>query len=242
MIIDRTSINNMNYYNNDNNTNDKNYIKDCDPLRGQQSRTNILSEEAFGPEAFASKSGVCQKAFGSGSTPAEWTALKLDLFDNATDAEISQGQRRLKMAMGILSAHNQEWQYFRASLQGPWRNIRRGLDMRDRDDREHYETIQQVRDEFMAEGFHPRFSKFYQRRQTRCGPTVAGLAIVMAEMPDPGHYVACVIYNTDTIYREMTNRNLSAAQRAAGIVSSTHTATAATRVRARDLFGAGARK
>lgn len=201
----------------------------------ERSVTGFLSEEAFGLEADASSGVVGHQAFGSGSTPREWAFVKLDLFDNTPAQELSRGQRRLKLALGILTHSTQQWLYFRSSLNGPWRNVRRGLIMDDAEDLAHYRQIELTRDQFREAGLTPRCSKFYRRGEQRRGHTARGLSCVMAEMPDPGHYLVTVIYERAVMVYELRSSGLSAAQRRAGIIA-TNTEISRDRPRARDLF------
>jgi len=211
-----------------------NDITNRDLLRERRLLMENLCEVPLGPEANASISGVGQKAFGSDSPP-EWAFVKLDLFDNTPAQELARGQRRLKLALGILSTTTQEWLYFRSSLNGPWRNVKRGLDLSHPEDLAHYQTIERVRDEFVDAGLVPRSSKFYRRGRTKKGETAIGLSCVVAELFNPGDYVVSVIYDQQVMVYQLNNRTLTDCQRRSGVIA-TNTQRTARRVRARDLF------
>lgn len=212
----------------------KNYIIDSGGLSPQQSLMKILSEEPFGSEAKASLGGVGHTAFGS-VIPPEWAHIKIDLFDNTPAQQLHTGRLRLKLALAVLRSSDQEWQYFRASLNGPWRNVRRGLDLTDPDDREHLSRLSRTRDEFVEAGLVPRTSKFYERGFHRKGQTICGLSTVVAALPAEGEYLAAIVYGTQVILRQMSGANRTPAQRTSGVIATTHSGRP-TRVRARDLF------
>lgn len=205
-------------------------------LDSRRSLTDFLSEDAFGVEANASLEGFGQKAFGSGSTPAGWGFVKLDLFDNTPERLLRQNRRRrLKMALAVENLSSQAWMYFRSSLNGPWRNVKRGLDFSDPRHVAHYDLIQQVRDEFVQAGLEPRCSKFYQKSNFYKGETAFGLSCVVAELPGAGNYITALIADQCCRMYELTGTTLSPAQRQAGIVA-TNTRPAARRIWVTDLF------
>lgn len=212
----------------------KNYITDSGGLTPQQSLMKALSEGSLDPEAVASPGGVGQEAFGS-VIPPEWAYIKIDLFDNTPAQDLAAGRRRLKLALAVLRARDQEWNYFRASLNGPWRNVRRGLDLVDPDDREHYQVLARTRDDFVDAGLVPRTSKFYERGFRRKGQTICGLSTVVAALPQDGHWIAAIVYGSQVIVRTLDGSNRSAAQRQAGIIATTDQGRPG-RVRAQDLF------
>ena len=125
-----------------------------------------LCEVPLDPEAVASMGGFGQGESGSVSPP-EWAFVKLDLFDNTPAQELARGRRRLKLALAILHARTEQWMYFRSSLNGPWRNVKRGLDLDDPEDRSHYELIESTREQYVDAGLVPRSSKFYRRGRQR---------------------------------------------------------------------------
>ena len=212
----------------------------CNDIRHRASRSEQqqclmehLCEGPLGPEAVASQA-LGQKAFGS-VIPQDWAHAKLDLFDNTPAQMLAKGNRQLKLALAVLKQSDQTWQYLRASLNGPWRNVKRGMDMSDPQDRNHYGEIQRVRDEFVDAGLVPRTSKFYQRGHNRKGQSAWGLTGIVAALPQDAHYVAAIIYESHTYYWLMTNQHLTPDQRHAGIIASTRQAVP-RRLRAKELF------
>jgi len=220
-------------YNNITTTND---ITHCASLREQQQcLMESLCEAPLDPEAVASPSGRGQKAFGS-VIPPDWAHAKLDLFDNTPAQMLAKNKRQLKLALAVLPTQDQTWRYFRASLNGPWRNVKRGLDFADANDRQHYSTIERVRDDYVEAGLVPRTSKFYRRGEGRKGESAWGLSVAVAELPEVGQYLATIIYERETYAWLLTNQLLTPEQRHTGIVASSRTQTVRQRVRARDLF------
>lgn len=212
----------------------KNYITNRGSESEQRYGMNTLFEGPLDPEAVASKDAVGQKAFGS-VIPPEWAYIKLDLFDNTPDRELATGRRRLKLALGVLRSRDQTWVYLRSSLNGPWRNVKRGLDFGDPEDVAHYAVLRDQRDEFAAMGLTPRCSKFYQRGAAVKGQTARGLSCVIAELPDDGQYLAALVYNQQVIYRHLSREGLTDRQLRAGVIA-TNAGQRAESPRARDLF------
>lgn len=211
-----------------------NDITNRDLLSERRYLMQNLCEVPLDPEAAASTGGLCQRESGSVSPP-EWAFVKLDLFDNTPAQQLARGQRRLKLALAIMHARTEQWMYFRSSLNGPWRNVKRGLDLSDPEDWAHYRQIELTRDEYVDAGLVPRSSKFYRRGRQRKGQTTVGLSCVVAELPQPGHYVATVIYDQQALVYPLDNRTLTALQRQSGVIA-TNTQRSVNRVRARDLF------
>ena len=169
--------------------------------------------------------------------PPEWSFVKLDLFDNATTEEIAQARRRFKLNVSILRATDGQWIYARASLAGPWRNVKRGLDFEDAEQRSHYYTIKTERELLVATGLVPCSSKCYLKGATQKGSTILGLSVIVSPLPDVGEYLACVIYGRRVFRYVMNSQHLTQAQRRSGIVCSTQTQRTNThRPRAQDLF------
>ena len=211
-----------------------NDITNRDLLRERRYLMQNLCEVPLDPEANASASGFVQGESGS-VIPPEWAFVKLDLFDNTPAQELAQGRRRLKLALGILHARTEQWMYFRSSLNGPWRNVKRGLHLDDPEDRAHYELIESTREQYVDAGLVPRCSKFYRRGRQRKGQTTVGLSCVVAELPRAGQYLVTMIYDQLVLVYELDNATLTPKQRQSGVIA-TNTQRSGNRVRARDLF------
>ena len=211
-----------------------NDITNRDLLSERRYLMKNLCEVPLDPEAVASRVGVSPGESGS-VIPPEWAFVKLDLFDNTPAQELAQNKRRLKLALGILHARTEEWLYFRSSLNGPWRNVKRGLDLANPEDLAHYELIERTRDQYVDAGLVPKCSKFYRRGRTRKGQTTVGLSCVVAEMPAVGQYLVTMVYDQQVLVYELNNATLTARQRQSGVIA-TNTQRSGNRVRARDLF------
>jgi hypothetical protein len=204
----------------------------------QQCLDASLSETSFGTETSSPKSqGAERGVVISEPKPPEWSYVKLDLFDNATLEELTQGRRRLKLNVSILRATDGKWIYARASLNGPWRNVKRGLDFDDPEQRGHYYTLKTEREELIATGLIPNSSKCYLKGATQKGSTILGLSVIVCPLPAAGEYLACVIYQRGVYRYHMTSQHITQTQLRAGIICSTQTQRTIThRPRAQDLF------
>jgi hypothetical protein len=192
-----------------------------------------LESETSSPEAQGSERGIVIAE----PKPPEWNYVKLDLFDNATTAELAEGRRRFKLNVSILRARDGQWIYARASLAGPWRNVRRGLDFEDPEQRGHYYTIKTERAELVAAGLMPCSSKCYLKGARQKGSSILGLSVIVCPLPAAGEYLCSVIYGSRVYRYHMSNQHITHAQQKAGIVASTQTRTTQThRPRAQDLF------
>jgi len=216
-------------------TND-NKVSHSDSLREQQCVIGNLCEVPLGIEADASSSGVGQKAFGSGISPADWAYVKIDLFDNSTMQQLAKNQRNLRVALAIRHTQDDRWVYLRAGINSPWRNIKRGLDFTDPEDLAHYRAIERCRDEVIDSGLLPRSGKFYLRQTKGKGQYAMGLSCVVAELPQDHHYVIGIVYDRELYWYQLQGTTLTAQQRQAGVIATNVQAQQRQRVRARDLF------
>ena len=139
--------------------------------------------------------------------------------------------------MSILRARDGQWIYARASLAGPWRNVRRGLDFEDPEQRAHYYTIKTEREELVAAGLTPCSSKCYLKGARQKGSSILGLSVIVCPLPAAGEYLCSVIYGARVYRYHMSNQHITQIQQRAGIVASTQTKTTQThRPKAQDLF------
>lgn len=207
-------------------------------LDEQQCIDTSLFETSFGEETSSPRSQGAERGVVISETrPPEWSYVKLDLFDNATTEELAQCRRRLKLNVSILKATDGQWIYARASLNGPWRNVKRGLDFEDPEQRGHYYTLKTEREELIAMGLIPNSSKCYLKGATQKGSTILGLSVIVCPLPEPGDYLASVIYGLRVYRYVMTNQHITQIQLRAGIICSTQTQRTTThRPRAQDLF------
>ena len=204
----------------------------------QQCIDTSLFETSFESETSSPGSqGAERGVVISESRPPEWNYVKLDLFDNATMEELAQNRRRLKLNVSILKATDGQWVYARASLNGPWRNVKRGLDFEDPEQRGHYYTLKTEREELVAMGLIPCSSKCYLKNATQKGSTILGLSVIVSALPEAGEYLACVIYGSRVYRYVMSNQHITQTQLRSGIICSTQSQRTVThRPRAQDLF------
>jgi|TARA_R110000803_G_scaffold40893_2_gene88102 hypothetical protein len=210
-IPTRTIINNEN---NNNNENNKKQLKSLPP---EQIDNIYPFRESL--ESLREESGTCQKVSGIGGSedplPPEWRYLKIDLFDNG-----DENKQNLRVAVNILREADQQWVYARASINGPWRNVKRNMDLSSSLDRQHYALLKRIRDDMVTSGFVPMCSKMYQKGNSRKGKTIPYLSVAVAAMPRDGEYLVVVVRKDQLITRMLTNNAINTKQRAAGVISS----------------------
>jgi hypothetical protein len=150
--------------------------------------------------------------------PDTWDYAKLDLFDNTRD---NHQKQQLTLSLTIKPKNTSKFVKINASLNGPWRNVKRDIDFSIDRERDHYNMIREVRDLYVAEGFTVRANKFYRIDGGLKGQTEFGLAAVLVKRNNHSWF-AVLIRGTDTYTFELDTdtEGLSAAQVGAGMIAS----------------------
>jgi hypothetical protein len=154
----------------------------------------------------------------NGTLPAIWTYAKVSLFDNADVEEIRAGKRKLKLALSVKSAKDGKFKQFTASMMGPFRNLKRGLSNEDYADN-HYQTLIQLYQDAKESADTVSVSKFHITGDKVKGRTVKRLSALLITLPKDGNYLAAVIVGNDTVYFQMTGKDLTAKQRKQGAIA-----------------------
>ena len=204
-----------NYDYNDNNDDDYNTIiinpqVDCD--------TDLLD---FVPLVASPSASPCPSGDGvshTGTLPAIWTYAKVSLFDNADVEEIREGKRKLKLALSVKSAKDGKFKQFTASMNSPFRNLKRGLNSEDYAG-SHYQTVIQLYKDAKESADEVAVSKFHITGDKVKGRTVVRLSAVLVAMPKDGEYLAVVVVGDDVVYFPMTGKELTAKQRKQGAIA-----------------------
>lgn len=229
-----------NYINNTNNTNNYTNIKTYIDNAGKTSDDQITPVlrtplgEATPPEDQSS-----QKA-SSGNVSAEtppWKYIKIDLYDNTTDAEQIKGLRKLGVKINYLLPGQTSYKRLSAKMGGRWRDVKRGMDLTgNQDDRLHYNKIQEIYELFNQDLNNVSASKCYESVTKGKGHSVFGLSVVLGEMPKDGEYAIAVIYEGDVQLIHLDNSHLTALQRSKNQIASGSWGTSAVqRVTLRDF-------
>jgi hypothetical protein len=150
--------------------------------------------------------------------PAIWTYAKVSLFDNADVEEIRAGKRKLKLALSVKSAKDGKFKQFTASMNGPFRNLKRGLSSEDYAGT-HYQTVIQLYQDAKLTAEEVSVSKFHITGDKVKGRTVVRLSAVLVSLPKDGHYLACVVVGDHVVYFQMTGKELTAKQRKQGAIA-----------------------
>jgi hypothetical protein len=235
---DRTNINNINYNNyniNDittliNAPHDATFNKELVPI-------GIASREDTSPLATP-----IDKDHGSGNeTPAQsspWQMLKIDLFNNATQKDLARNKTKYKIAISALDAVNKEWVYLRASMNGPFRNLKRGLDADEWADLEHYKNLRGLYTDFKND---PEYSivlasKCYEKGKKG---TITEASIVMALHTPTEQWDVIFLFHEQIHPARLSGRNLTDQQRQYNVVGTAAIGDMPQKRKrsGRDLFG-----
>jgi hypothetical protein len=203
-----------NYDYNDNNDDDYNTII----ISPNGDDTDSLD---FVPDMASLSASPCPSGDGvshNGNLPAIWTYAKVSLFDNADVEEIRAGKRRLKLALSVKSAKDGKFKQFTASMNGPFRNLKRGLSSEDYAGT-HYQTVIQLYQDAKLTAEEVSVSKFHITGDKVKGRTVVRLSAVLVALPKDGHYLACVVVGDNVVYFQMTGKELTAKQRKQGAIA-----------------------
>jgi hypothetical protein len=154
----------------------------------------------------------------SGTLPAIWTYAKVSLFDNADVEEIRAGKRKLKLALSVKSAKDGKFKHFTASMNGPFRNLKRGLSSEDYAG-SHYQTVVELYKDAKSTADDVYVSKFHITGDKVKGRTVVRLSALLVAMPKDGEYLAVVVVGEDVVYFQMNGKELSQKQRKIGAIA-----------------------
>lgn len=204
-----------NYDYNDNNDDDYNTIiinpqVDCD--------IDLLD---FVPSVASTSSSPSPSGDGvshTGTLPAIWTYAKVSLFDNADVEEIRAGKRRLKLALSAKSAKDGKFKQFTASLNSPFRNLKRGLSSEEYAD-QHYQKVIDLYQDAKATTTEVAVSKFHITGDQVKGRTVKRLSALLITLPKDGQYLAAVVVGNDVVYFTMSGLDLTPKQRKQGAIA-----------------------
>lgn len=204
-----------NYDYNDDNDDDYNTIiinpqVDCD--------SDLLD---FVPSVASPSASPCPSGDGVSHTetlPAIWTYAKVSLFDNADVEEIRAGKRRLKLALSVKSAKDGKFKQFTASLNSPFRNLKRGLSNEDYAG-SHYQKVIGLYQDAKQSTDSVTVSKFHVTGDQVKGRTVKRLSALLITLPKDGAYLAVVVVGDDVVYFTMTPKDLSQKQRKQGAIA-----------------------
>ena len=171
--------------------------------------------------ASPSASPSSQEGSGFGHTetlPAIWTYAKVSLFDNANIEEARAGKRRLKLTLSAKSAKDGKFKQFTASMNSPFRNLKRGLSSEDYADT-HYQTVIQLYQTAKATTDLATVSKFHITGDQVKGRTVKRLSAMLLTLPKDGEYLAVIVVGNDTVYFSLNNKELTPKQRKQGAIA-----------------------
>jgi hypothetical protein len=152
-----------------------------------------------------------------GTLPAKWTYAKVTLFDNADVEEIRAGKRRLKLALSVKSAKDGKFKQFTASMNSPFRNLKRGLSSEDYAD-SHYQKIIQLYQDAKESTDAVTVSKFHITGDQVKGRTVKRLSALLIALPKDGQYLAAIVVGDDVVYFQLSGKDLTAKQRKQGAI------------------------
>ena len=226
-----------NNYNNDNNTNNYNDITTL--LIAEDNQEKNLTPS---PLVRLSPQGATpQEEGGIGSGPKpKWERVKVDLFLNGGDlVRGTDLQYRLKLNF---TQQAKEPISLSALLNSQWKDSKRGFDWTNPDERQHFETFEQVYREFKTDVdlVDVRASKCYvSNGRGQKGQTVYGTSVVVGFTEIVGTYIVAVIINTDVEYLTITQAATTDKQRKMNCIATGNMSKQAAKPRltANKLFG-----
>jgi hypothetical protein len=152
--------------------------------------------------------------------PEQWKLLKLDLFDNATPEQSAENKQVLKLAISIQKQDSGDWMYYRAKLNSPFRNVRRGVT--DQHDRSHYKllekTYQDIRAEFSSSLVRINASKIYRKGYADTKRTIDGFSTILWRTEES--WIATLLIKQNIYHYQLSGANLSKRSRNTGIIAS----------------------
>jgi hypothetical protein len=214
--MNKKPYNYNNYDYNDNNDDDYNTII-ISPVDGCD--TDLLDFVPLLASPSASPSSQEGSGFShNGTLPAIWTYAKVSLFDNADIEEARAGKRKLKLALSVKSAKDGKFKQFTASMNSPFRHLKRGLSADDYAT-DHYQTVTALYQDAKSAANEVAVSKFHITGDAVKGRTVKRLSAILITLPKDGEYLAVVVVGDDTVYFQMTGKELTAKQRKQGAIA-----------------------
>lgn len=166
-------------------------------------------------------SGIAPEERGvshNGTLPAIWNYAKVSLFDNATIEEARAGKRKLKLTLSAKSAKDGKFKQFTASMNSPFRNLKRGLSSEDYAD-PHYQKVIELYQDARSTTEQVTVSKFHVTGDQVKGRTVKRLSALLITLPKDAHYLAVIVVGNDVVYFQMTSKELTSKQRKQGAIA-----------------------
>jgi hypothetical protein len=203
-----------NYDYNDNNNDDYNTIIINPQVGCDSDSIDFVSEMA---SLSASPSPLGSGNSHTETLPAIWTYAKVSLFDNADVEEIRAGKRKLKLTLSAKSAKDGQFKQFTASMNSPFRNLKRGLSSEDYAG-SHYQKIIQLYQDAKDTTDQVTVSKFHMTGDVVKGRTVKRLSTLLIPLPKDGQYLAVVVVGDDVVYFQLNPKDLTAKQRKQGAI------------------------
>ena len=233
--LGRTNINNIKHIKNLNTNKHINTFKDLTPSGDQQIE---LSSVASSPKAPFSASQPVGVALASNGTPP-WRFIKADLFDNATMQMLAKNKRKFNLKLSFLLHTKSEYQYMSASLNSPFRNIKRGFDFSDADQLSHYNLLERTYQLMSDAGLdRVRASKCYEPTNKGKGASIFGTSVVIGQDLTTDQYLIALILNNKVYDLTLDSKNLTDKQKSANCIASAHQGEMMRpRKTANDFFG-----
>ena len=152
--------------------------------------------------------------------PEPWRILKLDVFDNATNEQLAANKQMIKLAISVQKNDSNEYQYYRAKLNSPFRNVRRGVG--EHHDIKHYKMLEelykQTQYELRNELLRINASKIYRKGYADTKRTINGFSTLLAKKEDS--WLCCLLIKHTPYWFEISSNNISRAARKSGIIAS----------------------
>jgi hypothetical protein len=153
-----------------------------------------------------------------------WKYVKLDLFDNATPAQLAKDKRVFNLKLAFLT--HGRYKSVAAALNSSWKEVKRGFDFNIQEDLDHYTVLSEAYRMLCKSGLERvRASKCYEPvpsklGKTQKGPTIYGMSVVLGMLPDS--YFCILVDGTETYECQLSTKELSDLQRKNNCVATGH--------------------
>ena len=151
--------------------------------------------------------------------PEPWRILKLDVFDNANNEQLAANKQMIKLAISVQKNDSSEYQYYRAKLNSPFRNVRRGVS--EHHDTQHYAMLEQLykqtQYELRNQLLRLNASKIYRKGYADTKRTIDGFSTLLGKKEDS--WLCCLLIKHTPYWFEIGSDNISKSARRSGIIA-----------------------
>jgi hypothetical protein len=212
-LQDRANINNIKTNNNNKNFTEGTLLSDNQQQIGY---ATSFEKDSKGLASLDAKGLVEQAA-------PPWKYIKLDLFNNASPADLLKGKNKMRLNIAMLVDNNSDYHRLMAALNTDFRFLKRGLDFTDPEQLAHYEAVsiayKEINDKSIS---RIRASKCYLKNSKGKGKSIPGMSVILNPNTLDGEYDVIIVHKTDYYTYKLNGKKLTAKQRQGNMIATTH--------------------